>query len=305
MQKGREVRDNNIFEPRGFGDFGGFGFHRSMMPSLFGDRDPFDDPFFTDPFDSLFGPSSASRAMQKTNREKGIVIEELDSDDEGGDNGPEIGDKDFDKKKSKSTMEPSVEHPDDDVNERKNSDITYKNDHYMVEPLKARKFSFQTSRVTYGGIDGAYYTSTRTRKMGANGELMEENKEGDTTTGQATHRITRGIHDKGHSVLRKLDSDGKVDITQTLHNLNEDELAGFEEAWKGNNMAELPGYDVHMKEEHNNVADSSSGKQQNRNQVWPLQYLEAARISRGLPSNYDAGTNSGGRTKKVVRINIE
>jgi len=25
---------------------------------------------------------------------------------------------------------------------------------------------------------------------------MEENKEGDTTTGQATHRITRGIHDK-------------------------------------------------------------------------------------------------------------
>ncbi|RZC18834.1 hypothetical protein D0Y65_005880 [Glycine soja] len=248
MQKGREVRDNNIFEPRGFGDFGGFGFHRSMMPSLFGDRDPFDDPFFTDPFDSLFGPSSASRAMQKTNREKGIVIEELDSDDEGGDNGPEIGDKDFDKKKSKSTMEPSVEHPDDDVDERKNSDITYKNDHYMVEPLKARKFSFQTSRVTYGGIDGAYYTSTRTRRMGANGELMEENKEGDTTTGQATHRITRGIHDKGHSVLRKLDSDGKVDITQTLHNLNEDELAGFEEAWKGNNMAELPGYDVHMKE---------------------------------------------------------
>ena len=116
MQKGREVRDNNIFEPRRFEDFGDFGFHRSRMPSLFGGRDPFDDPFFTDPFDSLFGPSSASRAMQKTNREKGIVIEELDSDDEGGDNGPEIGDKDFDKKKSKSTMEPSIEYPDDDVN---------------------------------------------------------------------------------------------------------------------------------------------------------------------------------------------
>lgn len=26
--------------------------------------------------------------------------------------------------------------------------------------------------------------------------VMEENKEADTTTGQATHRITRGIHDK-------------------------------------------------------------------------------------------------------------
>lgn len=27
-------------------------------------------------------------------------------------------------------------------------------------------------------------------------EVMEENKEADTTTGQASHRITRGIHDK-------------------------------------------------------------------------------------------------------------
>ena len=39
----------------------------------------------------------------------------------------------------------------------------------MAEPSKAQKFSFQTSRVTYGGINGAYYTSTRTRRMGANG----------------------------------------------------------------------------------------------------------------------------------------
>lgn len=297
MQKGREVRDN-IFEPRGFGDFGGFGFGRSMMPSLFGGRDPFDDPFFTDPIDSLFGPNSASRTMQKTNRDKGIVIEELDSDDEGAHNFPESGNKDFDQKKYKSTMEPSVEHPDDDVNERKNSDIIYKNDHYKVQPSKARNFSFQTSKVTYGGIDGAYYTSTRTRRMGTDGVLMEENKEADTTTGQATHRITRGIHDKGHSVLRKLDSDGKVDTTQTLHNLNEDELAGFEKAWKGNNMAQLPGFDVHRN-------DDPSGGKQNRNQVWRVPYLEPARRTREFPSIHEAGTNSGGRTKKVVRINIE
>ncbi|XP_040870837.1 uncharacterized protein [Glycine max] len=125
-----------------------------------------------------------------------------------------------------------------------------------------------------------------------------ENKEADTTTGQATHRVTRGIHDKDHSVLRRLDSDGNVDTTQTLHNLNEDELVGFEEAWKGNNMAQFPGFNVHRKE------DSSSGKH-NRNPVWPLQYLEPAGRSRGFPSNYEAGTNSGGRTKKVVRINIE
>lgn len=113
MQKGREVRDD-IFEPRGFGDFGGFGFQERMMPSLFGGRDPFDDPFFRDPFDSLFGSNSASRAMQNPNREKGVVIEELDSDDEGSGDCPQDGDKDFDQKKSRSTVEPSVEHPDDD-----------------------------------------------------------------------------------------------------------------------------------------------------------------------------------------------
>lgn len=107
MQKDREVGDN-IYGSRGFGDFGGFGlFHRSMMkPSLFGGRDPFDDPFFTDPFESMWGPSStaaSSRPMQKTSIEKEVVIEELDSDDEG-----------THQKIFRSPLEPSVEHPDDD-----------------------------------------------------------------------------------------------------------------------------------------------------------------------------------------------
>lgn len=30
-------------------------------------------------------------------------------------------------------------------------------------------FSFQTCEVTYGGVDGAYYTSTRTRRAGNDG----------------------------------------------------------------------------------------------------------------------------------------
>lgn len=76
---------------------------------------------------------------------------------------------------------------------------------------------------------------------------IEESKQADRTTGQATHRISRGIHDKvnlgnelnsyilfynelvlqlilvvqGHSVTRKLEPDGKVDTVQTLHNLDE------------------------------------------------------------------------------------
>lgn len=34
---------------------------------------------------------------------------------------------------------------------------------------QAHSFSYQTSKVTYGGVDGAYYTSTRTRSTGADG----------------------------------------------------------------------------------------------------------------------------------------
>lgn len=55
------------------------------------------------------------------------------------------------------------------LEERKLKKVTHRNDHYKVEPPKAGNFSFQTSKVTYGGIDGAYYTSTRTRKTGSDG----------------------------------------------------------------------------------------------------------------------------------------
>ncbi|XP_020971973.1 uncharacterized protein LOC107625954 isoform X2 [Arachis ipaensis] len=266
MKKGREVGDN-IFESRyGFGDFG-FGRSMMMMPSVFGSRDPFDDPFFSDPFDSFFGPSNRTTMQQKPSKGKGVVIKELGSDDEEG-NG------DFpDQNIHRSTMEPSVEHPDDDDNEKKQSNVTYKNDHYKVEPPKSSSSSFQTSRVTYGGVDGAYYTSTRTRRTGTDG---------------------------GHSLLRKLGSDGKLDTKQTLHNLEEDELASFEEAWKGKNMEHgmKVGFDVHRNQ-------GSSGSEQNRNQVWAVPSWENAGRGRGFGSNHETGTDQSGRTKKVVRINIE
>ncbi|KAE9610742.1 hypothetical protein Lal_00021260 [Lupinus albus] len=294
MQKGRGIEEN-IDESRGFG------LHRNVMsmPSIFGGKDPFDDPFFT--HNTMFG----QRTMQSTSREKGIVIEELASDDEGSNHFPQYGN-------NQDFVEPSIEHPDDNDNdhdhdhvnaERKNSDVTYKNDHQKIEPSKAHKFSSQTSRVTYGGVDGAYYTSTRTTRIGVDGVVIEENKEANSTTGQATHRITRGIKDKVHSVLKKLDSDGKVDTSHTLQNLSEEELAGFEEAWKGNNIGQLPGwkggYAVHRNE------GSGSGEK-NRNQVWaPLPSFGHAGIATGFASNYETGTNASGGTKKVVRINIE
>ena len=41
----------------GFGGFGGFTGQRSLVLSVFGGRDPFDDPFFTQPFGGMFESS--------------------------------------------------------------------------------------------------------------------------------------------------------------------------------------------------------------------------------------------------------
>lgn len=46
------------------------------MSKLFGGKDPFDDPFFTSPFGSMFGAQETGLG----NRSKEITIEELDSE---------------------------------------------------------------------------------------------------------------------------------------------------------------------------------------------------------------------------------
>ncbi|KAE7997068.1 hypothetical protein FH972_001735 [Carpinus fangiana] len=317
MQRGREGRDDFFRSGDLLGSFGGFGgvrrSHRSMMPSIFGERDPFDDPFFTRPFGSLFdsgsgmfGSSAATSKKDQTIRATGIVIEELTSDGEGlneEDEGTGV-DKDNHQKHSLPSKEPSVEHPDDDTDETKSKIVVYGNDSNKVEGehSQASRVSVQTCRVTYGGVNGAYYTSTRTTRAGTDGVVLEETKEADRTTGQAKHRISRGIHDKGHSVTRKLNSDGKMDTLQTLHNLNEDELAGFEEAWKGNAKGNLPGREdgFHM---HGN-AGSSSSKQEKAG--WALPSVQQLWKAGGMKPDNDARNHfSAGRTKKVVRINIE
>ncbi|XP_065859397.1 uncharacterized protein [Euphorbia lathyris] len=280
-----------------FGDFRSFG----MTSSIFGGRDPFNYPFFTTPnrpfgsmFESnLFGhPTSATSETSHISEAKGVVIEELSSDDEGE------KEKDIHRTSGKG---PSVEHPDDDLDDlvdERSKNVNLRNDSNRVERTKPQthNFSFQTCKVTYGGWDGAYYSSTRTRSAGTDGVIIEESKEADKTTGQATHRISRGIHDKGHSVTRKLNSDGKVDTMQTLHNLEEDELTGFEERWKGNMRGQRLGsrnqFDMHggpgsSNSEHKGVASWGG---------WALPSVEQPR---------NTGATFSGKTRKVVRINIE
>ncbi|KAM7531175.1 hypothetical protein LguiB_034585 [Lonicera macranthoides] len=260
MQGNRGNRDRflNLGDP--FAGFGGFGGQRSLMSSFFGGRDPFDDPFFTRPFggmfeSNIFGPTGSSfmnaqapgflpHQSSQPNRSRGPIIEELNSDDEKELNGGDEK-KENPRKHGRSSKEPYVEDPDDEAEERKSKQIHIRNELNSLNNTKsrpqARSFTFQSSTVTYGSSNGAYRTSSTTRRTGSDGLTFEESKEADSATGQAAHRLLRGIHNKGHTVSRKLNSDGRVDTMQTLHNLNEGELPAFEDAWKGNARKHLPG----------------------------------------------------------------
>lgn len=103
----------------GFPGFGLFGSNRSMMSNLFGERDPFDDPFFTRPFVSMLNSGlSGSRATaydnQKKDGGKGLVIQEISSDEEREEDDGLMGQRqDKNQMNSGSGKAPSVEHPDD------------------------------------------------------------------------------------------------------------------------------------------------------------------------------------------------
>ncbi|KAF3971780.1 hypothetical protein ACB098_06G187500 [Castanea mollissima] len=332
---------SNFGDPfAGFGGFGGFGDHRSLLSNFFGGRNPFDDPFFTRPFGGMldsnpgFLGSSGSPFMNmrpsgffehqgssgspfmsmhpseflehqapEPKRPRGPIIEELNSDDEKEDANKET--KENPRKHGRSRSEHYVEDPDDEIEEKKSKQLLYRNDenrlnHNQSQP-QAHNFTFESSTVTYGGANGPYYTSSRTRRT-SDGVTVEEAKEADIAARQASHRISRGLHNKGHSVTRKLNSDGKVDTTQILHNLNEDEVVGFEEAWKGNAQKHMPGWSENLI----GHGGSSSGHGQAGRGGWALPSTEHAQHSgRVIPDGRDRGVSSrsevSGRKKSDVK----
>ncbi|XP_058102073.1 uncharacterized protein LOC131246182 isoform X2 [Magnolia sinica] len=334
MQRGRGGRGNFFDFGDPFASFGSFGDHKSIMSSFFG-KDPFDDPFFSRPFGSMFGPSmlgpsifgeGGSLFMDSPNsgflehqalppsKSTRPIIQELSSDDEGEDRRGKDG-----KGNSRSSDEPFVQHPDEETEAcdvkcylqmalkklrlelhlaERSKHMQCRNEYNRAQRTRpqSQTFSFQSSSVTYGGANGAYYTSSKTRRTGSDGMTLEESKEADTTTGRASHRISRGIHDKGHSVTRKLKSDGKVDTVQTLHNLNGDELAGFEEAWKVNAKKHLPGWNHEFDMLNSGHEGNSGGRRDGRaSQGWALPSTESPPNRERIRSQGNARANSSSR----------
>lgn len=309
MQGGRDP----FFNP--FGNFGGFGSGpNSLLSNVFGGRDPFDDPFFSSPFgndpfftrpfgnmmeSSFFGPSISPFAGPRTsgflenqpsepNRRRGPIIEELNSDDEKEEDEASKEQKGNPRKHARSSKEPIVEQLDDEVEVRKRKQLQFSNGFNQARNMRlqpqAHSFTFQSSTVSYGGGNGPYYTSSTTRRTGSDGLSFEENKEANSATRQATHRVSKGIHDKGHSVTRKLMSDGRVDTMQVLHNLEKDELTGFDEAWNGSARVRLPGWNEELNARGSIGSGTHSGNGRGRG-GWALPAVEG--------SNQNGSVDSG------------
>ncbi|XP_057524802.1 uncharacterized protein LOC130804400 [Amaranthus tricolor] len=319
MQGGRG--QGNFFDPfagfSGFGSMGGFGGmggHQSLISSVFGGRDPFDDPFFTRPFGNplgspfgsmfepgLFGgngnpfvgahPSGFIEQQEpQPNKRRGPVIQELDSDDEHADDGGAMKMNENPRKHSRLSKEPYIEIPDDDAEEGKNNQIQHRNEFHnkmsnVQAPSQSSCYTFQSSSVSYGGANGAYYTKSMTRRAGSDGVVFEEFKEADGTTGLANHRISRGLHNKGHTLARKLNSDGKVDTKQILHNLNEDELSGFENAWEGSSGRHFTGGRLKLDEGN---SEPGSSRKTSRGGGWALPSTQRAEDNSGVVGNHAA-----------------
>jgi len=238
------------------------------MSKLFGGKDPFDDPFFTSPFSGWF-PIQADSG----NRSKEITIEEIDSDGN-----------------TLKHLEPSKEL------------VAKKPNGKQANGTKI--FSFQ--RVAYGGLNGMYYTASVTKKSGDDGVVMTEINEEDKTVGEALNTVSRTIRDKGHSVTTKRTSDGEVDTLQTLHNLNEDELGGFEDNWKAKEPNLPADWNYGFKLLENAAEGSGSGLDWWPNWAgWALPFAEYSADAGGTVPRIEAGTSSNGRAKKIVRVNID
>ncbi|CAI9772499.1 unnamed protein product [Fraxinus pennsylvanica] len=114
-------------------------------------------------------PGFRCKAMPpQPNRSNGPIIEELNSDDENEGNESEKNKNNNPRKHERSSNEPFVEDPDDEASEKKSKQMASRNDFNQMQNVRLRPqtstFTFQSSSVTYGGANGAYHSSSRTRR---------------------------------------------------------------------------------------------------------------------------------------------
>lgn len=257
------------------------------MSKLFGGKNPFDDPFFAQPFGGFFGANPFDRPFfahpfDDSSRRQ-ITIEEIDTD------GDDI-----------KTSGPGKE-------------IIVDN---SVKDTHGIERSFMYQKVAYGGPEGIYYTCSEGMLNGGDGVFLAEMKEEDKTIGESLHTVSKGLRNKGHSMTTKNNSEGEKNLMQTLHNLDEDELSSFEEDWKSNAEKYLPGWN-----NGSSILDTPGDNQLGWKEFPQLGMDGFPQLGWNgysswsdwggwaLPSSADYGDASGKadeeRPKKVVSVNID
>ncbi|CAA6666832.1 unnamed protein product [Spirodela intermedia] len=186
-----------------FAGFGRFGTRGDLTPSFSGRCVPFGQP--TKPFGEMLGPSNFDqRVFGSRGRPFGDPVDggffgenrEITSDDEAEkEEEDDTQMKESATKRVRSDSLPSVQEPDGEIEDENTRRLQQKPGFLRAGSSLPQNsaFSFHSSTVTYGGLNGAYYTSSKTRRSGADGVVVEESREADATTGKATHRISRGI----------------------------------------------------------------------------------------------------------------
>lgn len=280
----------------GFGIFGGGG--RSLIDDFFA-RDPFDDPFFRQPFGGMFGmPGSqfnsggllgGSRGMnmgmgmgmgmgmlddvpfQRPPAEFLVDQRPFNPPQQGTRRGPVIEElpDDHEAPVSESRLqhtEPIVEHPDDEATSGDDDDgpttITTQHQPSQSRPsYTSQSFCYQSSTVS--GPGGAYYTSSSAKRTGPNGLTEEGHYEKDSVAGTESRRVAQALGEKMHAVSRKRNSDGRENTIETLHNLTEGEAVKFDEACEshGGSSIRRPTNSLRMLEGNR---EGSSGRSQAR-----------------------------------------
>ncbi|MCO5552097.1 hypothetical protein L7F22_005607 [Adiantum nelumboides] len=254
--------------------------NRNSFFTDFFEKDPFDDPFFTQPFGSLF-PSRGEfseplphrqsrgpfdRRFQEQQGSSGVVIEELADDHE-----------DAKAARPRSDQEPIVEHLDDIAQQ---DNLVHHSD-----GLKRFTQSFTFSSVTYEGPQGTYYKSSAMRRAGGDGLFEEVREEKDSINGNEINEIRRGVGNKGHGVTRKKSATGKEDYKETLHNLTKGEKREFDETWKKQAKKYLPGFSKShgmilkindSEQESSDSVDSSSSAKPAKQLTWRWPWAKKA-----------------------------
>ncbi|DBA69522.1 hypothetical protein WJX79_006914 [Trebouxia sp. C0005] len=101
---------------------------------------------------------------------------------------------------------------------------------------------YSSSVVAQQGPDGAQYAQSQSSSYGGQGVAEHQMRMKDGRTGREEMTISRHIGNKGRTVTKQRQADGRQSQQQHLHNITEDDADHFDEVWTYEAERTLPMY---------------------------------------------------------------